>query len=512
MRKLFLLCLVAVFLIAFTSCSDAGSTQNQNPTVKPSEDIDSSAVIEVNTGSLSKSLSDLKPGEKLFFRIGPTGKLNFSGVTLDSLFSVESKGTGRAKSLGESNNEQLSMVTDKDGSFGKAYIMLPQADGEVSLIGSDIGVSADDGIVELQKVGNELIEGPNYIEFQIFPTEKNYEESGDPEYSWPTYQNYIHLDFNSEQWSRYAGQKIAIMQCGIHKSIGSGGAGGKLTSGQLGIVENGNVVYSNEIRGLYDLSEKDSLHLYTFLRTPFYTGDDEYYRIYLLIPEVLSETPFNITDLPAVFKINPENGDSYLITISNIPKQVFTDLLVSIIGGHPRYTGEGGHANGTGVEKPVWVKQITKNQDGSYNAILYFEGIDDEFIQNCSWQTYVEPGSYFGSISLNRLNENWNPGDNINLTDFEEHNISIGGNSPLLYNIPLSITDGQNYKLTLSSSSGSVRFFRRTNHMQGNGILKKGSEPGSYSMEVFFEPGETGYITVYTLDGEATFSYKLSEN
>ena len=500
MRKLFLLCLIAFLLVFIISCSEpSGSSADPEP----------GDIIEVNDGTFSQSLSGLKPGQKLYFKIGPSGKLNLSGVTLDSLFSVESKGSA-SRSVSRSDNDQLSMVTDEDGSFGEAYIMLPQEDGEVSFEGSDVGVSGDEDIVVVEKIGDDLIEGGNYIEFQIFPTGKDYQESGEPEYKWPTYQNYINLDFTSGQWSKYAGQKIVIMQCGVNKSIGGGESGGILQGGRLGLVENEDVVYSNEIEGLYDLSGKDSLHLFTFLRTPRYTGDEEFFRTYLLIPEDLSETAFDIVGYPHVFKIDPQSGDPYEIRITGIPREYFTDFMVNTVGGNPRYTGKGGKKNGRRLKEPVWVREITDNGDNTYDLVLYFDGINAEFIINSTWMLNTDPETVFGSISLNHLNETWSPGENISLTDFEAHNVTVGGSNPIAYTIPLGI-DGHEYKLTISSSSGSVRFVRCTDHVQGNGILYNKGESGKYSEDVSLYPDEMGYITVYTFGGEASFSYQLTK-
>jgi len=494
MRKLFLLCLIAFLLVFIISCSEpSGSSADPEP----------GDIIEVNDGTFSQSLSGLKPGQKLYFKIGPTGKLNLSGVTIDSLFSVESKGSA-SRSVSRSDNEQLSRVTDD---FGEAYIMLPQEDGEVSFEGLDVGVSGDEDIVVVEKAGDGLTEGKNYVEFQIFPTIKDYRESGEPEYMWPTYQNYINLDFTSGQWSKYAGQKIVIVQYGIHKSDGP--CGGILQGGRLGLVENEDVVYSNEIKGLYDLSGKDSLHLYTYLRTPWYNGDNEFFRVYLLIPEKLSETPFEIVDYPHVFKIDPQSGDPYEIRITGISREYFTDFLVNTASGNPRYTGEGGKENGKRVEEPIWVREIVNNGDGTYNLVLYFEGVDAQFIMDSSWWDDVEPGTVFGSISLKHLNETWSPGANISLTDFEAHNVTVGGSNPIAYTIPLA-TDASSYTLTLTSSSSSVCYFRRIGGW-GNNTLEKGSEPGTYSAEVSLHPNDTGYITVYSLNGEATFSYQLTK-
>lgn len=492
MKKIFLFCLLIAFVFAFSSCSEAA--QNDP---KPEEE----EVINVDNGSLDKNLSSMKAGDELSFRMGSAGTLNLSGVNLDSLFSVEfeggnAKGTSRGKSGG---NSEISRV-DKNGPF----ILIPQASGEVSFSGSDVGASIDDGIVKLKKIGNDLRVGKNYVEYDVLPTGIDYKAEGYPEYLHPTYQNYIKIDFNTPQWSFLKDKKVVIVQNAFHNSLERGSYGGRSTD-RFGLLENGKVIYSNEIEGLYDLSGKDTLNLYTFLRTSKYEGNAEVFRTYLLIPEDVSEEPMDIIGYPHVFKVTPTDPNKRCeIRIDSIPKELFVQVVSNLIQGRPRYTGAGEKKNGSPVGKILWIKDITENNEDPNKmdvVLTYTKGVKEEFIINSYCRDYIEPNTVFGKISVEAGENGWDVHE-ITLDD-SIHNVSLGGENPIFHSLQFTIPKDKSYTLTITSNSRNADILVYTNRRCGSGGI---------NTPITLEAEESGHITLFTKGEEATVSYQLTEN
>lgn len=491
MKKIFLFCLLIAFVFAFSSCNEASHNTD------PQEE----GVINVDNGSLNKSLSSMKAGDELSFRMGSEGTLNLSGVNLDSLFSVEfeggnAKGTSRGMSGG---NSEISRVDEKG-----PFILIPQASGEVSFSGADLGASIDDGTVKLKKIGNDLRNGQNYVEYDVLPTEIDYREEGYPDYLHPTYQNYIRIDFNTPQWSPLKDKKVVIMQNMFFDSplVGSYTAN---YMDKFGLLENGKVVYSTEIRGLYDLStaEDDTLNLYTFLRASKVEGDHLVFRTYLLVPEDVTDKPLDIVGYPHVFKFAPnDKNKKYEIRLSNIPKDYFEQVVTNLFQGEPRYT------DGNPVGKPLWIKDISINteDDKNMDAVLIFtSGIDKEFIINSYGRIYAEPDTVFGKISMGPDETSWKVND-INLEGKESYSsgeISLGGTNPIFHSIKFNNPTNDNYTLTISNSSGRVYLMYYTGRGQGSRGIDR---------PIRIEPGDKGHFTLFTFGEEATISYQLTKN
>lgn len=522
MKKSLFICLLIIIIFAFSSCNEASHNTD------PQEE----GVINVDNGSLDKNLSSMKAGDELSFRMGSEGTLNLSGVNLDSLFSVEfeggnAKGTSRGMSGG---NSEISRV-DKNGPF----ILIPQASGEVSFSGSDVGASIDDGIVKLKKIGNDLRVGKNYVEYDVPPTGKDYKKEGYPEYQWPTYQNYIHIDFNSPQWSPFKDKKIVIMQNAFFDSVSEEAHGGRSTN-NFGLLENGNVIYSNEIEGLYNLEGKSTLNLYTFLRTSEYKGSASVFRTYLLIPEVVSSTPMDIVGYPHVFRFNPEDDQAYEITITGCPKGEFHNLISDMLQGRPRYINDETGTNGKDIEKIIWIKNIDRTGD-NLNVTLFFKGAEEDFILSSYWRQRINENEAvdatydFGTISMEKSeNQSWTA-DSISLTDIDSHTVNLigEGSGPRVFfkNIAVSIPeDGKTYALSVTCPEENDKRLLYLYQFRGSGVdgpygrgLSKRGEMTSGDGDVqqgetkrfILNPGIDGYFTFFTTGKNTTFSYKLTE-
>ena len=293
------------------------------------------------------------------------------------------------------------------------------------------------------------------------------------------------------------------MQNAFHNSLEWESHGGRYTD-KFGLLENGNVIYSNEIEGLYDLSGKDTLNLYTFLRTSKYEGSAEVFRTYLLIPEDVSEEPLDIIGYPHVFKISPTNPDKRCeIRIGSIPKELFVQVVSNLIQGHPRYTGAGEKKNGSPVGKILWIKDITENNEDSDKmdvVLTYTKGVKEEFIINSYCRDYIEPNTVFGKISMVESDAEWVFEE---LKDVNIHNISLGGGNPIFHSIQFTIPKDKSYTLTITSNSRNADILFYTNRRCGSGGI---------NTPITLEAGESGHITLFTKGEEATVSYQLTEN
>ena len=500
MKKSLFICLLIIIIFAFSSCNEASHNTD------PQEE----GVINVDNGSLDKNLSSMKAGDELSFRMGSEGTLNLSGVTLDSLFSVEFEASGAKEASHEvrGGNSEISRV-DKNG----PYILLPQSDGEVSFSGSDVGASLDEGTVKLKKIGNDLRIAKNYVEYDVLETGIDYRAEGYPEYLHPTYQNYINIDFNTPQWSSFKDKKVVIMQNMFYDSPLGEDHSCNYTD-RFGLLENGKVIYSNEIEGLYDLSESedDTLNLYTYLRASYVKGKPLVFRTYLLIPEDVSEEPLDIVGYPHVYKFSPNNQEKkYEIRLSAIPKSDFEMVVSSILQGRPRYTGAGEKGNGQQVGKPLWIKTISENADDNtkMDAVLIYTGgkssVKEEFIVNYYWRNYAEQDTVFGKISSGIDEGDWGVHE-IDLKGkdiYDSDEISLGGDNPLFHSIQFTIPEGQSYTLTVSSTSSDIRLLSSTNRRIGS---------GRFNDPITLESKESGHVTLYTMGQEATLSYQLTKN
>jgi hypothetical protein len=349
--------------------------------------------------------------------------------------------------------------------------------------------------------------GKNYVEYDVPPTGIDYMKEGYPEYQWPTYQNYIHIDFNSPEWSAFKNKKVVIMQNAFNTAQIHENHGGTYED-RFGLLENGKVTYGGEIRGLYDLSEKETLNLYTFLRLQRYEGSSEVFRTYFLIPEDVSEEPSDIIGYPHVFKITPLDSTKRCeIRISAIPKGYFEELVSDILQGRPRYTGSGEKENGKNVGKPIWIKDISINAEDNnkMDVVLTFtKGVKEEFILNSYWRNYADPDTVFGKISIGAGDDGWGI-DEIDCKNSDIHNVSLGGSNPIFHSIQFSIPEGESYTLTINSTSNNVRLLTYTNRGQGSDGIHE-------SKTINLESNESGHVTLYTMGQEATLSYQLTKN
>jgi len=569
MKKSLLLCLIAFFLIFVISCSDpagsgampsgetnpsgtpgdtdpsgtpvdtdpSGTPGDTNPSGTPGDtnpsgtsgdtdpsgtpgDTDPSRIIEVNNGSVSKDLSELETGNELVFKMNESGKLNLSGVTIDSLYAVENEGSAE-KSLSRGINQNLSSV-DKKG----LYLLVPQEGGELSFSGSDVGLAQGNGLVRLKKIGNDLSTGSNYVQYKVAPTDIDYDKEGYPEYKWPTYQNYVHIDLNNDQWSYAKDKEVVIVQHIYHDDNESHGGD---YNNRFGLIKNGEITYSDNISGLYDLAGKDSLNLYTFLRLSRYKGDNSYMRTYIIVPEELEigATPLDIVPHSTVFKVVPEDNTTHEIRITDCEPTEFTDLIDGILEGLPRYF------DGTGLGEIFWVKDIIGNEDNkTMSATLCFKGATDSFILDNYVREKKESES-LGKISFVKSldqDQSWiddvknNP---LSLEDFDSHTIDIVKSNPgrPFLNCPVKIEDsGKTYKLTVTNKAEkyALRFFYM---FQGKGAIEyygnghreheltvgKGTINPGRTAELILHPGMEGYFTIFTLNKNVSFDYQLTE-
>ncbi len=491
--------LSAIIMTAFISCSGPTSGIEY-------EDVTNGETIEVGSDTKSIDLSGLSSGEDIYLRMNPDGTLNLSGVTLDSLYIVECEEADGDKGAKASGNLLISPVDSKWSGNGPS-LLIPQVSGEVSFTGTDLGLSLEDGLLHLKKVGDDLDEASDkpYIEFKIHETTEFKGKPDVEQYLWPTYHNYIHIDFNEPRWSKFKDQKVVIMQNAMHFSPKNMSHGGHY-SDNFGLLEHGKVIYGSSIQGLYDLSqcENDTLNLYSYLRTKYYQGSDERFRTYILLPEDVSETPLDIIGYPHVFKFDPKEGVAYEIRITDIPGSVFRNVLTNIIQGHPRYTGAGKKKNGRFVNEIMRIMNFSVDGD-KYSVSLFFNEIGEEFIINEYWRDKTEVEN-FGKISL--VESDWNESTdesrvNIDLND--KDTVTLGGEKPLIYALHFSIPKGKTYVLEMSTDD-FLYAFDYTNRYVGSWEISKEQGTSYRTME----PGEEGYVTVCAPQG-CTFSYELKE-
>lgn len=481
--------IVAVSLFLLVSCNDSK---------KPGgfEDIEA---IEALDSDASVDLASLEFGQTLRIRLGAGRNVNLDGAGLASLCTVELEGSANSRSKGMGNGVLSKVEPHGNQKTNDIYNVVPQEDEKSSFSGSDVGIQ-DDGVVRITKLGNGLESGENYVQFKIKPTSLDYEEAGIEQHLWPTYQNYIRMDLNSEEWSKYKGEKVSIVQYAFHDSLEKSSSGGRY-SDEFGLVENDGITYSSEIQGLYDLTGKDYLNLYTFFRTSSYEGDSEYLRTYLLIPETVSSTPSKIEGYPHVYKFQPhDEKKGYEIRITDIPEAAFTALVSGLLQGRARFIGDGN--NGKKIGELLYVKDIAQEKNGTCSVVFFFSGVGKPFILNSYWREKTSI-TEFGSISFVESTDNeWTP-SYVNVDDSSVKDVTLGGDNKLYHIVEYSIPEGgKEYTLTSSVKNGKLSQLFNSNKSSGSG-----------GQSITLHPGETGYIVYYTLDPKGCeFSYSITAN
>ena len=481
--------MIAVSLFLLVSCNDSKKTSGF-------EDIET---IEALDSDASVDLASLEYGQTLRIRLGAGRNVNLDGAGLASLCSVELEGSSNSRSKGMGNGKLSKVEPHGTQRMNDIYNVVPQEDEKSSFSGSDVGIQ-DDGVVRITKLGNGLESGENYVQFKIKPTSLDCEEAGIEQHLWPTYQNYIRMDLNSEEWSKYKGKKVSIVQYAFHDSLEKSSRGGRY-SDEFGLVENDGITYSSGIQGLYDLTGKDYLNLYTFFRTSSYEGDSEYLRTYLLIPETVSSTPSKIEGYPHVYEFQPDDNEKgYEIRITDIPEAAFTSLVSGLLQGRARFIVE--NNNGKPIGELLYIKDIVKEENGTCSIELFFSGIDEPFILNSYWREKTSI-TEFGSISfLESTDAEWTP-NYVDVDDSGVKEVSLGGENELYHIVGYSIPKGgREYTLTSSVKNGKLSQFFNSNKSSGSG-----------GQSITLHSGETGYIVYYTLDPKGCeFSYSITAN
>ncbi|HAN42326.1 MAG TPA: hypothetical protein DCP98_02765 [Sphaerochaeta sp.] len=458
----------------------------------------------INSGSgIKVDLTKLEGDEKTL-TLSPNDTVDLSGVKIESLYLVEAQGasSGSSKAL----NPNISAVISSG-----PFIILPQEDGTTSFAGADIGISASLTDVKIKKAGNTLTFGPsedkyNFVQIKLEPTEYDHKDAGEPRYLWPTYHNYIHIDFNNSHWSHLKDKRIVIVQ---NTMYGASSGSGRInySSNEFGLIQNGRVEYSRGIKGLYDLSELDNdvLNLYTFARTSNLKGDQEYMRTYLILPETLSSTPFDIVGYPHVYLL-PMTDESpyYEVTIDDVKRGNLKGLVGSLLMGQPRTIGE--NNNGVRIDKLLGIKEIVQGSTSdTFKVTLYIEGVGEDIIIN-SHQSKISDTDYFGEISMTGTSESWTP-DSI-IMDGQEHQVVLGEGGITSKTFYIEVPAEKNYNMhyTLSDNSKQGIIFECTNKRNGSGPVDANNTDSVY------QAGMQGYITFCCLHGEQTITYKFTEN
>ncbi len=449
----------------------------------------------------TQNLSDFDLGQMVKIKMGSNTSISLINVTTnaDSLFVLENTGKviSKSKGLKSSGNNSISKVDNTKG----IYNVIPQSNGTISFTGRDIGVTADNTEVILTKIKVLEPAGKNYFDYKIEPTEFDYRERGIDEHLWPTYQYCLKIDLNSNKWSSLRDKDVVIMQYALQTGPTQGGYGGNY-SDKFGIIEEGNIIYDNEIEGVFRLSGKNKIMLYTFMRASKYAGDASHFRIYILVPEVLSSTPLEIIGFPHVFQIPCiDENQTYDITFDNIPSSVFNMLISGFIQGRPRYIGE--LNNGKPIESVVYLKELKKgSENGTFSAIFTVKGENEPFIINDYYRSYTEVND-FGDISFAQSSSpSW---INNTITSEVPEQIETLTSEKMSITIPYSFAQGKTYKITVSSENQRLNLYECTSRGAGQKSL---SSANNYSQTYTVEG--SGYITVYNTAGTGNIHWSVA--
>lgn len=514
------------------SCNDEVSVVNdQTPTHNPGDNSpahvvdDDTVVIGVDdetivgnpirmTEGSTTNLSQLKAGEAFVVEIEDSNTtMNLEGATIDSLFVVEhfdnsgSRGLGTSRGLGDSLSH---------GDANDVFVILPQEDGRVSFSGSDVGIEGA-GQFKIKKLGSNAAlkttkSGNNYFQYKLKNTGINYREQGYPDFMWPTYLNYYVINLNDSTWARYKDQKVVV--CQAQNMVARNG--GSETTEDFGLVDIGSILYGNDpsIRGLYDLNGKNFLFIYSFLRTGFVACDDLRFETYILLPDEvqIGAEELTILDLPHAVVFRNAEGFStdkdYVVSLKNVPDfNTLGSYLMTLVSSSNIKVGE---HNGDYLNSKGYIQNISRNNDGTYDASVYLTGVSEDFLAKFTVGSHRTIYNDYGSIGIREATA-----EDIAL--FNEHLLNLEEESGLTEKHLIPGADDQFFTVRWAIPENSEDTYEFVLKASGTGFSQKGTAESWFrggaggdainekvaianADNPFEGPLPEGFIAVYTRD------------
>ena len=521
MKQIFLLSLILFFIVVFAvSCNSEAESTDPEETLVPTE---------LNEESVT-DLTSFNEGETKLYRLDGSGStINLEGATIDSLFAIE-KVEDQSKGLSSrAPEEQSAYISYESGGSGSPMIVIPQANGKVELKASELGISAD-GSFKITRLGNGAKfdvtdNGDNFFWYKMKNTKFNYREEEYDEADWPMYLNYYVVDLNDPDWTKYKDQKVVLFQ-GIAMYSRNGGSE---TSDRFGLVSPGSIVYNEDptIQGLYDLSGKDHVYIYSFLQNPFTDCEDLRFETYFLLANDLEmNDSFTIKDLPVAVVLRNDftTEKDYVVTLEDVPASfagnILNNFLCNIAGGGHTRVGEN---NGIGMESKGYVQKITSTDNcETFDAEVLLRNVSEDFVLKLSTgDRYYENGkpAEYGKISFREANDDDIALFNAHKLDFSSAtsgSFELDCTEVFYMNWELPEEDKNEYLLTIQAE-GVTGISQRGENMWFNGgsggdtvnAVLKITHDSVFGITTAFP---NGYMTIYKRDNEkTTVTWKLEK-
>ena len=474
MKRFFVISLITLLLV----CSMLVSCNHE--TIIDDDSVSDGATLIA--GGVSLNLSSLNDGEEKLFRFenGINGTLYLDGATIDSLYVIEKQTNSKAIDSSRAVDGKLA----NNNAASDLFLVLPQEDGKLSFSGVDIGITTS-GQFSIKRLGNNANtirteSGSTIFQYKIENTLFNYRENGFPEFLWPSYLNYYIMNLNDPTWAAYKNQKVVVGQTFITYVDAPGGSE---TGDHFGLIDIGTITYDSDksIHGLYDLSGKNCLNIYSFLRTAFAENVDFRFETFILLPDEIEEggAPLTIGDLPRaiIFRDDFTKEKAYIVSYKDVPADEKNHLLIDIVesclgirGGTVKICEH----NGDTLFHSAYVKNVTKHGE-LYDIDMYLSGIDEEFVMK-TMMTQYEPFDDYGEISFVETDDvTWAQDNSIDLSDHSEHSrvLDAGESLSIVWKVPEG--DHKLYKLTVCSEKDGLA-------IESNWVEGKTKNSGSRSM------------------------------